>query len=91
MNKKHWTQNPKVKWESLIIGETKCIKTRQKKEMSNTLNPDLPPNRTHSESTDGVDSLKTQHCLSRGTAAPLYSLPADWLQPAEGEQHRCTQ
>ena len=34
--KKHWTQKPKGKWESLIRGETKCIGTSQKKENPNT-------------------------------------------------------
>ena len=38
-----------------------------------------------------VLTLKTHNQLSRRAATPLYSLPADWLQPAEEEHHWCTQ
>lgn len=31
------------------------------------------------------------HPTEQGNCKPPYSLPADWLQPAEGENHRCIQ
>ena len=44
---------------------------------------------THSTQTENTESRHNQ--LSRRTAALLYRLPADRLQPAEGEHHRWTQ
>ena len=80
-----WTKQPKVKRESLIRGETKCVRKKEERKHATQI---ITPNRKHRELTDGADSLKTHDHLSRWTAITLYRLPSDWLQPAEGEHHR---
>ena len=71
---------------SLIGGET-----GQKKEKIKHATQIFTTNWKHREPTDVVDSLTTHDHLSRWAAALSYNLPADWLQPAEGEHHRWTQ
>ena len=64
------TLDPKTKGEVGVSdqGETKCVETGPKKEISNS-QLRVSPKQKRREPTDGVDSLKTHDHLSRWTAA----------------------
>ena len=58
-------------------GETKCIETSPKKEISNTLKSDFLPKQKTQTQLMVLTPWKHTTNLSRGTAALLYKLPAD--------------